>query len=103
MSSIRKSTNVKSVLRLDRNGFICARVKHAAEHDAATHPQTGMPASTRALHLIRSSRPPNPASGGSTVFPMMRLPNTDAVAGAKAFGVLCRQNLNTNEYRSARI
>ncbi len=71
-SNTRSAVNAKSASRSARIGCICALVKRAARHFAATARQTGMQASTRMPADIRSSHPRNLASGGCTVIRMMR-------------------------------
>jgi hypothetical protein len=64
--------NAKNASRSARIGCICALVKRAARHSAATARQTGMQASTRMLAGIQSSHPHSRVNGGCTAIRMMR-------------------------------
>jgi hypothetical protein len=71
-SNSRNASNAKNASRSARIGCICAPVKRAARHSAATARQTGMQASTRTRAAIRRSHPRNPASAGCTAIRTMR-------------------------------
>jgi hypothetical protein len=82
-SNSRNASNAKNASRSARIGCICALVKRATRHSAATARQTGMQASTRMPADIRSSHPHNPASAGCTVIRMMRFANISCCAQHK--------------------
>ena len=66
-SSNRNALNAKNASRSARIGCICAPVKRAARHSAATARQTIMRANTRTPADIRSSRLRSSVSAGCTV------------------------------------